>query len=154
YIDHSTITLSSGTLSVLATNANAAVEPRIVAITGAVGAAAQTDSNAGAGMVSVNVIKDETDAYIIGSTNVQPVVGAGPANLVVQGEDDSWIISVGGAVGISSKNAVGAAIGYNEIGANTRAYIDSSSVGTPTAPLQGFVTVQAIDKAQITGGTL
>ena len=146
YITTSTVVISGGTLSVLATDANAAAEPRIASITGALGIGTQQSSNAAAGMVGVNIIKAETDAYIFNSLVTTEV---GPTALNVAAYDDSWIIAVGGAVGVAQKVGIGAGIGYNEIGANTRAYLDKDYVS-----VTGAVNVHAEDKAIITSATI
>src|SRR5262249_36224071 len=81
YVTDSTVTLAGGTLSVLATDANAAALPSIVSIAGSLGVGTQLNSDAGAGMVAVNFIDAETDAYVQDSTIQQPSSGATAANL-------------------------------------------------------------------------
>ena len=149
YIDGSTVTLDSGTLSVLATDANATPLPRIVSIAGALGVGTQAESNAVAAMVAVNIIKDETEAYVEDSTITKPASPTGTTNLDVASSDDSWIISIGGAVGASDNVGVGAGISYNQIAAQTESYIDDTTV-----TVGGTVNVQATDSAEIAGGTL
>ncbi len=160
YIDHSTVTISGGTLTVAASNANAGGLPRIVAITGAVGVAVGTPKSiGGAGMISVNIIKDETEAYLLDSsvTNVAAPAGvtaSGPSSLVVHANDTSEIVSVGGAVGVGQKAGVGAAFGYNQIDATIQASLDGTSVtGKPGGTGIGSVTVQA-ESHQTIGGAV
>src|SRR5262249_61311702 len=102
-------------------NQNQTVTPRIVAGTAAI--AISTGSQAalaGAGMVSVNLINSRTSAEIIGSTVSEPSTGEG--SVEVYAADTSGIISIGGAVGVTTTGfAIGAAIGFN-------------SIQTPTGP--------------------
>ncbi len=149
YIDGSTVTLAAGTLSVLATDANSTPLPRIVSVAGALGVGGQPDSGAGAGMVAVNIITDETEAYVEGSTINPPASPQGTTNLDVASDDGSSIIAIGGAVGAASKTGVGAAVSYNQIAAQTRSYVDDSTVN-----VSGTVTLQATDTAVIGGLTL
>src|SRR5262249_18812653 len=145
YVENSTVTLDDGALEVSAENKNPSVDPRIVAITAAIGAS--TGSFAGAGMVSVNLINSETSARITGSTLEQPETSEGKASAVVSAADTSGIISVGGAVGVSTSGpSIGAAIGYNEIETSTVAGIESS-----TLSIGGDVSVTADAKATIVG---
>ena len=160
YIDHSTVTIAGGTLTVAASNANAGGLPRIVAITGAVGVAVGTPKSiGGAGMISVNIIKDQTEAYLNDSsvTNVAApsgVTASGPTNLVVHANDTSEIVSVGGAVGVGQKAGVGAAFGYNEIHATIQASLDGTPVtGKPGGTGIGSVTVHA-ESHQTIGGAV
>ncbi len=150
YIAGTTITQTGGSMTVSATDANPSDQPRIVAIAGSLGVNTQATGAAGAGMVAVNFIADETDAYVTGST-IQPAAGGttGNSNLAVTSFDNSWIISIGGAVTVSQKTGIGAGIGYNQIDANTHAYINSSTVA-----VNGTVTVTATDNAEIAGGTV
>ena len=149
YIEGSTVTLAGGTLSVLATDSDPTSQPRIIAIAGSGGIATGEDSNAGAGMISVNDIQDETNAYIESSTIAGPSGTAAPGNLFVEATDSSGIIAIGGALGVGGKNGLGAAIAYNEIAASTSAYIDSSNIN-----FAGSVTVQASDTALIGAATI
>src|SRR5262249_16430492 len=123
-------------------------DPRIVAITAAIGAS--TGSFAGAGMVSVNLINSATSARITGSTLEQPETSEGKVSAVVSAADTSGIISVGGAVGVSTSGpSIGAALGYNEIETSTVAGIESS-----TLSIGGDVSVTADAKATIVGVAL
>ncbi len=150
YIDNSTIIDVGGTLSVLATSANAGGQPSIIAIVGALGAGTQADSTGVAGMLSVNIIKDETEAYINGSSVTE---GSGasppPLNVVVDAYDDAEIVALGGAVGFGQKNGVGAAIGYNEIQSTILADLDGSTLN-----VGGSVTVTAQSNQTIGGVVL
>ncbi len=152
YIENSTITDTSGTLSVLATSANAPNQPSIIAIVGALGAGTQANSTGVGGMISVNIIKDETEAYITGSTVTVPSgqSSSAPAlNVNVVAHDDSEIVALGGAVGFGMKNGVGAAIGYNEIQSTIMADLDDSILN-----VTGSVTVTASSNQTIGGVVL
>ncbi len=153
YINGSTITMTGGTLQVSAQNQNTTSNPRIIAITGSLGIGGQEEGNGGAGMVSVNVIKNDTEAYIQSSsvTQVAPAPGmtsTGPVSLEVQSNDTSGIISIGGAVAVANSNGVGfgAAIGYNE----TRSTIEAALIGT-TVNVGGTVSTDAESNAVIGG---
>ena len=131
YIENSTITDTGGTLSVLAKSANAPNQPSIIAIVGALGAGTQANSTGVGGMISVNIIKDETEAYIGNSTVTVPSgqSSSAPAlNVNVNAHDESEIVALGGAVGFGQKNGVGAAIGYNEIQSTITAYLDDATL--------------------------
>src|SRR5262249_22198475 len=121
-----------------ATNDNTGVEPRIVSVAGAVGVGTQSGSIAGAGMVGVNIIKSSTDAYLANSLVLEAANNPGVASLDVDSLDNSYIIAIGGGVG--------AAIGYNELGSNTSAYLDRTTVG-----INGAVSVTAHETATIAG---
>ena len=149
YIKNSTIDIAAGTLTVAATSANPGGTPRIVAVTGAIGAGLTTPKSlGGAGMIAVNVIQDETEAYVTGSTVAQPQASSGVTNLVVQSHDASEIVAIGGAIGLGNSTGVGAAVGYNQISATIAAYLDNSIVN-----VTGAVTVTA-ESEQTIGGVL
>src|SRR5208282_5109710 len=132
YITDSIVTLDAGTLSITATDAGPTIQPQIIAITGA------------GGMIAVNDIQDETNAYVEGSTITQPSGASALANLDVEATDSSGIIAIGGALGVGGEAGLGAAIGYNVIAATTSAYIDSSTID-----VNGTATVTATDHATI-----
>ena len=103
-------------------------------------------------MISVNIIKDETEAYIDSSTVNVPSASSGsppPLNVVVDAKDDSEIVALGGAVGFGQKTGVGAAIGYNEIQSTILADLDKATLNVP-----GNVTVQAQSNQTIGGVVL
>src|SRR5262249_39755125 len=131
YAENSTTTRASGNPLAQAENQNRTVPPRIVAVTAAI--AISTGSQAalaGAGMVSVNLINSRTSAEIIGSTVSEPSTGEG--SVEVHAADTSGIISIGGAVGVTTRGfAIGAAIGFNHIQTTTVAAIEDSQITTP-----------------------
>lgn len=123
YIEGSTINLNGGKLDVLATTTlNDAALPRIVAVTGSAGISTGTTSTAGAGMISINIVKNFVEAYIQDST----INSASDVNVTAR--DDSWIISVGGAVAVSGGTGLGGAIGYNEIATIVQAFLDNTDL--------------------------
>ncbi len=142
YIEDSAITLTAGTLTVEATADNPSSEPRIVSIAGSTGVSAGAGSSGGAGMVAVNIIKGSTEAYVRGST-ITETSDSGIASLKIHARDDSRIHAIGGAVGVGA-TGFGAAIGYNEINSNTRAYLNDTDV-----TLGDSVTVTADSVSEI-----
>ncbi len=143
FITDSTITMVGGTLSVTATSMGPIGSTRIVAITGSLGAGEKPNSTAAAGTLSVNLIRDDTEAYLSANSSVTEVAaGSGVADpghlsLVVSASDTSGIVSLAGAVGIGQKS-VGAALGYNQITSTIAADIEGSTV-----TLTGSVNVTA-----------
>ena len=138
YVDHSSLTMGQGTLNVQAQNTDqGGGDPRIVAITGSLGVALDSnDQNppfAASGMVSVNVIEDGAESYISNSTVEQTNLKSGTVAVDVTSTDASGIVSIGGAVTVSRGRGIGVAFGYNEID------------GTITAGLQG-------DTVDVNGG--
>ena len=101
-------------------------------------------------MLSVNIIKDETEAYINNSTVTE---GSGssppPLNVIVSANDAAEIVALGGAVGFGQKNGVGAAIGYNEIQSTILADLDGATLN-----VAGSVTVTAQSNQTIGGVVL
>jgi hypothetical protein len=138
-IEDSTVTQAGGGLAVDASDTNADPSmPRIIAITGS-GAVSNTGV-ALSGTGSVNLIDDTVQAFIAGST----VTDAATGNDVVHAEDDSWIISAGGAVGKGQTTSVGFGVGYNSIDNVIAAYLDNAAVTTG-----GALTVHAKSDATI-----
>ena len=131
--------MDSGTFTVAALDVNPTAAPNIIVLTGSVGVATGSDSFAGAGMISVNLIQDETYASIQDSTIDQTATPSGAANVVVQSEDSAWIIAVGGAVGVGGEAGIGAAIAYNQIGA------EGSFPGGTITGSQAFIEGATID---------
>jgi hypothetical protein len=82
-------------------------------------------------------IKGSTDAYLSNSSVVKAVNSTSAVNLKVNSFDDSYIIAIGGAVGVGQDGAVGAALGYNEIGVNADATEGATS--TPIRKCSSFV---------------
>ena len=158
FIKNSAITVVDGTLTVDALSANPGDIPRIVAITGAVGVAlASPKSLGGAGMISVNVIDDQTEAYLLNSSVTDVAAPSGvtatvPANLVVDADDTSEIVSIGGAVGVG-QGGVGAGFGYNQIDATIQASLDGTSVTNAGGTGIGTVSVNA-ESHQTIGGAV
>ena len=149
YIEDSTVDIAAGTLTVAATSANPGGTPRIVAFTGAIGVGLSTPKSlAGAGMIAVNMIQDETEAYLMSSTVVQAPPSARVTNLVVQSHDASEIVAIGGAVGVGNSTGVGAAMGYSQISDTIQASLDKTTVN-----VSGAVTVTA-ESEQTIGGVV
>jgi hypothetical protein len=149
FITNSTITMVGGTLSVTANNGDQGNGPLVVAVTGALGTAEGSTSTGAAGMVSVNLIRDDTEAYIDGGSRITEVTGAtdpGPLSLNVNAIDSSGIVALGGAVGVGQTRSVGAALGYNQITSTIKADVENSTV-----TLTGSVSVTAGSKQTIGG---
>src|SRR5262249_41162808 len=97
-------------------------------------------------------IENDTEAYVSNNSNItetattSPSGGTdpGPGNLLVHAHDTSEIVSIGGAAGVGQKTRVGAAMGYNGINSQIKAYLDSATVNVP-----GTVTVDAESKQTI-----
>ena len=152
YITNSTVTMAGGTLKVSADAQNDTSNPRIIAITGTLGIGTQAESKGVAAMVSVNVIKEQTEAYISGSSVTEDPLPSGvtidpnPVNLVIQTNDTSGIVAIGFAAGAGQSAAVGAALGYNETHANLSADLDDTKVN-----VNGAVTVESASTQDIGG---
>ncbi len=152
FISASTITIVGGTLSVTAINENPAVDPRIIVVAGAIGAGTGAGGTGDAGMLAVNIIQDDTDAYITGSSSVTEVAAPtgvtdpGPASISIHAKDVSGIDSFGGGIAVGSGEGVGAAFGWNEINDNITADIESTTVD-----ITGSVTVNAQSQESILG---
>ena len=134
FITSSTITMVGGTLQVIASNVDPLSDSRIIAITGALGASKGATSTGAAGMLSVNLIRNDTEAYIGDGSSItevaagQGVTDPGILNLQVHADDESGIVAIGGAVGIGQTKSIGAALGYNQITSTIKATIDSTTV--------------------------
>ncbi len=150
-VANSTVTVADGTLEVAADNVDPSSDPRIIAVTAAFAAASgQKPQFAGAGMISVNLIYDQTTAEITGSTVSETSGSKGTVSIDVSATDTSGIVSIGGAIsGVSKGVAVGAGIGYNEIQTATVAAIEGSHVTIP-----GDLSVTAESNASIAGVSL
>ena len=146
YIDNSDITIADGTLEVTATNATPDEDPRIIAITGSVGANSSNDSAAGAGTVSVNLIANDTEAYITGSSVMQTQSGTGEVDTSVSAADSSIIIAVSAAIAVSVEESVGAAVNYNETDNDVEAYLDDVDL-----TIDGTLSVEARSTSEIGG---
>ena len=146
-ITDSAIVMSAGTLQVSAENENSTTNPRIIAITGSLGVGSGSEGNGGAGMVSVNVIKNTTEANVTGSSILQSPSGA-PVSVQIMSNDTSGIVAIGGAVGVATGDGagVGAAIGYNE----THSTIQSL-LGDTVVKVGGSVSLNSQAKEQIGG---
>ncbi len=94
----------------------------IGSLTGGAAAAAGTDSKGIAGSVSVNIITDQVDAYLL-NDNVQLA-----GDMDVKATDSSLIVSVAGGVGYGGKAGVGLAIAVNVVTNTTTGYIDASTI--------------------------
>ncbi|MEO1524984.1 MAG: hypothetical protein AAFX06_06085 [Planctomycetota bacterium] len=123
----------SASLAIQATNErekkrdpDAKAQPRIVSVTGAVGVS--KDAAGVAGMVSVNLMNNETKAAIDGASVMHVSPASLDTNVTVQSLDQSWIVGVGGAVGIGGKAGIGLGIGFNRIRSQTVAEIRDSDL--------------------------
>ena len=152
YITGSTVTMAGGTLSVTAENQNSSTNPRIIAITGTLGMGSQPQSSGVAAMVSVNIIKEETEAYISNSSVTENPLPAGattdpnPVSVVIMSTDTSGIVAVGFAAGVGQGAAVGAALGYNETHDTLLAEVSGTTINDG-----GTVTVQSTSNQEIGG---
>ncbi|MBS3951841.1 MAG: LEPR-XLL domain-containing protein, partial [Methylomicrobium sp.] len=155
YISDSTLVIGGDSLTVTATNDNVDSDGRIFAITAGVGVAGGPDATVGLGaMLSVNLITNTTEAYVRNTKIDEELDENGDPidpklNTRVEARDDSGIIAIGGAVGVSTGNAIGAAIGYNEIDNDVKAYLEDVDL---TA--DGTLTVKATSDAEIGGVAL
>ena len=109
---------AGGTASVKADNSS-----RIIAITVSVGASQSTGA---AGTISINIIDNDTSAWIKNST----ITGSTSA-VSTLAQDVASIYSFAGAVGIGLKKAgFGAAFAWNEIESDIQASVENSTVNT------------------------
>ncbi len=149
YILDSTLTQNGGGLEVSATDENfGAIDARIIAVTASVGVS--TQASAAAGTISFNLVKDDTEAYLSGTTYTD---NATSQAATVTAADSSSIISLAGAVaaaiGEDSKNAFGAAGAFNIITDTTTAYLEGTE-----ATLKGDLGVTATSTSVIGSVTL
>jgi len=149
YIDNSTVTMGNGTLEVSAFNENPTTDPRIIAVTGSVGIGKGSESFAGAGTISVNLISNDTVAYIRSSTLQEPEDDPGTLNVLVKARDNSGIFAISGAVGAAQKASIGAAVGYNEIDNDVSAYLDGATLSP-----SGTLTIEASSESEIEAYTV
>ena len=140
YVTNSTVTVSNGTLSVTADNADSSSSPRIIVIVGSLGLGTGKNSNGFAGMIAVNLLQMDTEAYI-GSSTIDA------SGLTVNASDISGIVEIGGAVGVGQSKAFGAGLGYNQITDAVTAYLDDAQA-TVTG---GAVSVTASSMQTIGG---
>ena len=97
YVENSTVTIASGTLDVTALNDNPGDDPRILAVTGSLGLSFGQQSFTGAGTLSVNIIANDTQAYIKNSTVKEPAGDPGQLDAVLTARDESGIRAISGA---------------------------------------------------------
>jgi hypothetical protein len=148
-IENSSLTIAGTKLDVIATNANPASDPRIFAVGAGVGVSFGAESKIGLGAyISLNLTTDKTEAYVKSST-ITDKSGGSLLNVTIKARDDSGIVVVAGAVAVSQSNAVGIAIGYNEIDNDVLAYVDDVGM-----TIDGSLTLEASSDAEIGGADL
>ena len=148
-IENSSLTISGTKLEVIATNANPASDPRIFAVGAGIGVSFGSDSKIGLGAyISVNLTHDNTEAYVKSST-VTDKSGGSLVDATIKAHDDSGIVAVAGAVAVSQSNAVGIAIGFNQIDNQVLAYLDDVGM-----TIDGSLTLEASSDAEIGGADL
>ncbi|MCB2040473.1 MAG: hypothetical protein KDH48_06615, partial [Rhodoferax sp.] len=146
YIQNGSIGIGGNTLEVSAINDNPDSDPRIFAFGAGVGVSGK-DGKVGLGaMLSVNLTTNKTEAWIKNASVTEKAGNGTATNTTVKAVDDSGIVAVAGAVGVSSSNAIGAAIGYNEIDNDVSAYLDNVSLTS-----DGALTIEATSDAEIGG---
>jgi hypothetical protein len=94
-----------------------------------------------AGAVSLNFIENTIDAHISNSPDIGAV-----GTISVLAADSATIRALSGSVAGAGKVAIGASVGYNDIGNTTSAYIVSSNVNSSG----GNVVVGASESADVT----
>ncbi|MCA9167540.1 MAG: hypothetical protein KDB23_07715, partial [Planctomycetales bacterium] len=148
YVKNSDLTIGGSTFSVTATNDNPDSDGRIFSIAAGVGATTGPDSSAGVGaMLSVNLTTNITEAYVLSSDITDDQTTAYVLSATVSANDDSGILAIVGGVGFSTGGtSIGAAIGYNEIDNDVRAYLDDTSV-----TIDGGLAVTATSDGEIGG---
>jgi hypothetical protein len=147
YLADSTVTQSAGGLTVSGVSDNfGSADARIIAITASVGAAGQGLGISGT--ISLNLVEDDNEAYLSGTTYTDTASGQ---SATVTAHDDSAIISIAGAAGLSFSGDLGfgAAGAYNEIIGTSKAYLEGSEVS-----LLGDLTVKAYSTSTIGGVTV
>ncbi len=151
YIENSTVTMDNGTLEISALNENPTMDPRIIAVTGSLGIGGGPSSVAGAGTISVNIISNDTEAYAKNSTieEKETLSSPGTMDTLVKARDNSGIVAIGGAVGLSRKVSLGAAAGYSEIDNDVMAYLEDVQLTT-----SGTLTVDAQSDSEIEATTV
>lgn len=101
-----------------------------------------------AGAVTVNIIKNDTAAFIEGASTVTATAG----DITLRASDKSRIRSLAGQGAASAGASVGAALAYNQIANKTHAYVDGGASTASVTASQGSVTVQA--RSEPTIGTV
>ena len=116
------VTTTSGDLALTATRSG-----DLITLAAGMAASNGNDSISVAGSVSLNMVFNDTRAYL------GHVVGDVKGNVTVNASDNSRIIAVGGGVAVGGKAGVGAGVGANILGTAddptiTRAAIENSSL--------------------------
>ncbi|MFY9253864.1 MAG: hypothetical protein WAO83_10460, partial [Fuerstiella sp.] len=150
YIQDSTLTMSTGQLTVSASNAQPGSDPRIYSLAQSYGGTDSMQGTAIAGTVSVNLIASETKAYLQNATIDEHDRDDAAVAVNVSANDSYGIVAYTGGWASSSKGSgFGAALSYNEVAGTTQAYIDASTID-----VSGDVTITADNKSIIGAGTL
>ncbi len=146
YIKNSVLEMNDGMLEVSVRNENPdGTEPRIIAVGGGIGISSPSQGKIGIGAyMAVNIIVHQNEAFIQNSTITETAGSSAPLNTLIRAEDTSGIVAVIVGVGVSSGSAVGAAITYNEIDNQIRAYLDHVSLTS-----NGTLTIEAISESSI-----
>src|SRR5262249_9760350 len=124
----------------------------LIAITGALATAKGNTGADAAGMLSVNLIRTDTEAYIDANSSITEVAAGsgvtdpGKLSLKVHADHDSRIVALGGAVGIGKARSIGAALGFNQVTSTIKADVEDSTVS-----LTGTVDVTAGSEQSIGG---
>jgi len=146
YIDDSTVT-AGGDLSVIST-ADETIESRVLAGAVAIAGGGVGVGVAGSGVVALNMMATDIEAYIGGATG--STITAGSVSL--QADDTSSIMAFGGAAAISGgfggtgvAVSIGVSLAHNMIDNDVTAYIKDSTV-TSTI---GSIGISALEHSQI-----
>ncbi|MCR9293765.1 MAG: hypothetical protein NXI32_13655, partial [bacterium] len=149
YVKDSTLDIKGTQFDVLAINDNPDSTQRIFSVSAGIGVATGPTAGVGLGAnLSVNLTYNITEAYVLSSTISEISGGVGEMSSSIRAIDDSGILSIAGAVGVSmgGGNSIGAAIGYNGLNNETKAYLDDVGL---TA--NGALTVRASADGEIGG---
>src|SRR5262249_39959146 len=128
FIEDSTLTIGGDSLEVLAINENPTTDARIFAFGAGIGVSTSNGSIAAGVMLSVNLITNETVAYVKRSTITDDAATAAAVSVLVEARDTSGIVTFSGAVGVSPQTAIGAALSYNEIDNQVSAELEATSI--------------------------
>jgi len=145
YVENATIT-ATGDVKLTAM-ADEAITSRILSGSVAIAAGGVGVGVGGSGVIAVNLIATDINAYISGSSNVTG------KSVILNADDTSRIMAYAGAAAITGgfggtgvAISIGAALAHNQISNEVEAYVKFSTVNTTS----GNLTIQAFEDAAIT----
>lgn len=126
-------------------------ESRQVVVGFAGGLGAARDGTGAGGSVTVNIVANRIESYLLHSHVQKSGNASGKHDVSISAQDRTTLVAVAGAVGLGEKAGVGMAVSYNAISNAVMAGIQAASVDTQG---QGAVSVRAEDLSSLGGGAL